>query len=225
MEPENPGNIGAIARAMANFNLTRLVIVNPKCDALSKPALDRARHAQRILKTAKVCDKSCLKNFDYLIATTAILGTDYNIPRSPITPKQLAEKLVNVSGNIALLIGREGSGLTNREILGCDFVVTIPASKRYPTLNVSHAAVILFYEIFRAIGKNKSNSHIITATKKEKKVLLQKINNILQKMEFATPEKKETQKKVWKRIIGKSFLTKREAFALLGFFRKLEKKK
>ena len=48
------------------------------------------------------------------------------------------------------------------------------------------------------------------------------LNNVLSKMDFTTPEKKETQRIVWKRMIGKSFLTKREAFALMGFLRKIK---
>ena len=49
------------------------------------------------------------------------------------------------------------------------------------------------------------------------------IEKILGKMEFQTPEKKDTQRKIWKRIIGKSFMTKREAFALIGFLKKIGK--
>ena len=225
IEPETPGNIGAIARAMKNFDLKNLFLINPKCDHLSKEALDRATHAKEILKNARIEQFSYLKQFDYLIATTAKLGTDYNIPRSPITPEQLAEKLAKINLknlSIGILIGREGSGLKNKEILAADFIVTIPSSKSYPTLNAAHAATIIFYEIFQKIGKEKVNEHIITATKIEKEIILKKVGNILNKMEFSTEEKKETQRRIWKRILGKSFMTKREAYALLGFLRKLE---
>ncbi len=225
IEPETPGNIGATARSMKNFGLKELMLISPKCDHLSKEALDRATHAKEILKNAKIEAFSRLKEFDYLIATTAKLGTDYNIPRSPITPEQLAEKLAKINLkelNVGILIGREGSGLKNKEILAADFIVTIPSSKSYPTLNASHAATILFYEIFKKIGKEKVSEHIIFATKIEKEIILNKIDNILSKLEFSTKEKKETQRKIWKRILGKSFLTKREAYALLGFLRKLE---
>ena len=107
-------------------------------------------------------------------------------------------------------------------MLAGDFIVTIQSSKSYPTLNAAHAATIIFYEIFQKIGKEKVNEHIITATKIEKEIILKKVGNILNKMEFSTEEKKETQRRIWKRILGKSFMTKREAYALLGFLRKLE---
>lgn len=212
--PENAGNVGAVARSMKNFGLKSLVLVDPKCDHLSKEALDRASHAKDILKKAKVLDD--LKGFDTKIATTAVLGTDYNITRSPLLPGQLA----GLRGKTALLFGRESHGLSNEEISRCDFVVTIPASKRYPTMNISHAAAILFYEIFKS---EKPTSHFQPASAKDKEVILKRFDDILDSMKFSTAGKKKTQRKVWKRIIGKSFLTKREAFAVLGFLRKLKR--
>ena len=120
-----------------------------------------------------------------------------------------------------MLIGREASGLTNEEINQCDALVTIPSSKNYSALNISHAVSILLYEIFKKISTEKSNSHINFATKKDMEVMIQYIYKILDKLEFSTPEKKDTQKKVWKRVFGKAMLTKREAFAVMGLLRKL----
>jgi len=220
IEPENEGNIGAIARAMKNFGLADLVLVNPKCDHLGPEAVKRAKYAQDILKKAKVAKKDYLKKFHTLVATTSHLGTDYNIPRSPIAPSQLASK-INVDKKIGILFGREGIGLTNEEIQECDFVVTIPTSKKYPAMNLSHAAAIVFYELFNAVGEDKIGEQIKIADKQTKIQLLKLIAKKLDKMEFATPFKRKTQEMIWKRIIGKSFLTRREAFALMGFFKKL----
>ncbi len=224
IEPETSGNVGAIARAMKNFSLKNLVLINPKCNHLDDKSLGRAMHAREILKKAKIKDFSCLKNFDYLVGSTARIGTDYNILRCPLTPEQLASKLSKVKGKIGLIIGREGIGLMNHEVQKCDFIVTIPSSKKYPTLNASHAAAILFYELFKKSGLEKNNDKITPVSNKEKEVILKKVNNILDKLEFSTKEKKETQKIVWKKIVGKAMLTKREAFALLGFLSKLEKR-
>ena len=210
---ENAGNVGAIARAMANFDLSKLILVNPKCDYLSSEARNRAKHAQGILKKAKVVKK--IPKMDYLIGTTAITGTAYN-PRSPLIPKQLSE-VVPKKGKIGLLIGPESSGLSNKEILSCDFVVTIPSSKKYGTLNISHACAVIFYELFE---KGESINEL--ACLKDKEVLLNYVNKALAKIKFSTKDKKKTQKIVWKRIIGKSFLTKREAFSLIGFFKKVK---
>lgn len=218
IEPENDGNVGAVARAMANFGFEELVLINPKCKHLSDEALSRSKHAKSILEKAKVEDYSFLKKFDYLVGTSAITGTDYNVPRSPLTPEQLAEK-ISAKSKTAILFGRESYGLTVKEVLGCDFIVKIPSSDKYKTLNLSHSVSIILYELFKKLPKENK---IPLASSIEKNVLLKRISDVLDKIKFATPDKKETQKKVWKRVIGKSMLTKRESFALIGFFKKIK---
>jgi TrmH family RNA methyltransferase len=224
MEPENSGNIGAIARVIKNFNFNKLILINPKADHLSKEAMDRATHAKSILRNAVVAKINVLKKYHTLVATTAKLGTSYNIPRSPLTPKQLSEKIKGVKKDVGIVFGREGIGLTNEEIKKCDFVVTIPSSQIYPTLNVSTSVSILVYELFQEISNKKSNDHITLISDNEKSVLLKMIDSLLKKLQFTTKEKRETQRIVWKRVVGKSFLTKREGFALMGFFKKLIEK-
>jgi len=227
IEPEQPGNIGAIARSMKNFDIKDLILVKPKSNHLSKEARNRAKWANNLLEKAKIHKQSLntlLKKFHTTIGTTAKLGTDYNIPRSPIDPEQLSKKLTEIKNKkVAIVFGREGIGLTNEEIDKMDFIVSIPASKKYPTLNISQACTILFYELFKHNAEQKTGSQIIPASKIEKDIILKKINEILNKIKFSTKEKKQTQKIVWKRIIGKSFLTKREAFAVLGFLRKIKR--
>tara|TARA_Y100000310_G_C20695243_1_gene825204 strand:- start:17 stop:703 length:687 start_codon:yes stop_codon:yes gene_type:complete len=222
LEPRKQENLGAVARAMKNFDFYNLVLINPKCKIGIK-ARKVAKHAQTVLDNAKIKPFSYVKNFDHLIGTTAILGTDYNIPRNPIDITQLSSKISKISKKkIGLLIGRETIGLKNEELDFCDILVTVPASKKYPTLNISHSVAIMLYEIFKKISHEKSNSHINFATKKEQDIISDYINSILNKLDFSTKEKKATQKKVWKRILGKALLTKREAFAIMGFLRKLK---
>ena len=221
---ENSGNIGAIARVMKNFGIKELILVDPKCDHLNKEALDRASHAADLLKKAKVLKKDYLENLDILVGTTAKLGTDYNIPRIPLTPQELAQKLNELSPKtkIGILFGRESRGLSNKEILMCDFTVTIPTFQEYPTMNVSHSVAVILYEIFRERLTQDIKSRFVPISQKEKEVILRKIENIMKKMQFSDPHRKITQRSMWKRLLGKSMLTKREAFALIGFLRKLE---
>lgn len=233
------GNLGAIARAMKNFGVSDLLLIGCPVNHLSKTSLDRASHAKEILQNARKSNNiNCLREFDYVIGTTAKLGTFYNIPRVPLTPKQLGEKLSGLSValpvsksnlRIAVVLGREDHGLSNEEIALCDFVVSIPASKNYPILNVSHACSIMLYEIFQAVNcKRKADaSHVsvVYASKKEKEHALKLAGEIMGKLKFSTPEKKETQKKLWRKLIGKSFMTKKEATSLMGFFKKILKRR
>ncbi|RLE44761.1 RNA methyltransferase, partial [Candidatus Woesearchaeota archaeon] len=156
--------------------------------------------------------------------TTARTGSDYNLIRTPITPEKFSEKIKEIGKNkIALVFGREDSGLTNEELKLCDFIVIIPTSKKNRALNLSHSVAILLYEIFKKSKARKIGKNIKAISRKEKQVILEVINNILNKLDFATKEKKETQKKLWKRLIGKAMLTKRESFALIGFLKKILK--
>ena len=217
-EPEHPGNLGAIARSMKNFDFKDLVLINPKCE-ITQETRNRAKHAQDVLDNVRITDESVLKEFDYLIGTTSKVGKDYNIPRVPITPQELATK-IDSSKKIGILIGRESDGLRNDEIEMCDFIVSIPTSTKYYSMNISHAVTIILYELYKVLGENKINKHIIAISKNEKEQINKMVNNALSTMSFRTPEEKETQVKVWKRIVGKSFMTKREAFALIGYFKK-----
>ncbi len=225
VEPENEENVGAVARVMKNFGFKNLVIINPKCNPLSEKARKVSKHAFDILKKAKVTDFSIMKTFDYTIGTTSRLGNEYNFQRIPLTPENLADKLSEIrNSRIALLFGREGTGLRNEEIKKCDFIVTIPASESFPTMNLSHAVAIMLYEIQKKNASSKLSKRFAPASSVEKAIVFKKLNKLLEKLDFTTAKKKETQKIVWKKLVGKSFLSRREAFALFGFFKKIEDK-
>jgi TrmH family RNA methyltransferase len=220
VKPSKSGNLGAIARVMANFGFKDLILVNPKCKKTSVEAKKRAKHAQNILKNSKVVKH--LPRMHTLIATTSQLGTDYNITRSPVNLIQLNQMLKKIKNKdkIGLVFGPEGEGLSNNEINKCDFVLTIPTSKEYPVLNLSHAVAVTLYELSKIMHSKKVGEHIILASEADKKQLLKSVNKRINKLTFQTKSKKQTQLTVWKKLISKSFLTKREAFALMGFFKK-----
>jgi tRNA/rRNA methyltransferase len=221
VEPENPGNIGALARVMKNFGFNKLILINPKCDYLAQDARNRAKHANDVLEKAKIIKSIKDLKADCIVGTTAKLGTDYNVPRIPLSPKQFAESVVNLKNDVALLIGRESQGLLNNEIALCDFIVNIPSSKQYPTLNAVSAATVLLYELFIAFNKKDIHSKFRAASEADKAQIMKLLDISLSKMDFATEEKKNTQRKVWKKLISKSFMTGREAFALMGFLKKI----
>jgi tRNA/rRNA methyltransferase len=217
---ETAQNIGFIARAMANFDVDRLVLVNPLCDHLSDDAMRTAMHAKDVLRKAKILKS--MPKADLIIGTTSALGTDYNIPRTPLTAEEFGKKY-NPKQKTALVFGNEGNGLTNKEVAMCDFLVSIPASRKYPAMNLSHAVSVVLYELYKQHGNEKFNSHIVKASRKEREIILQLLNDIIEKADFQTKEKMNTQKIVWKKIIEQSMLSKREAFAAIGFLRKLNR--
>ena len=221
VEPQNSGNVGSVARAMKNFGLRHLHLVNPKCRYLNQEAIGRAKHAAEILRKAKVLKKFDLGGFHTSIATTAALGTDSNVARIPLAPERLVKKFHGTSGKIALVFGRDSTGLTNSEILKCDFVVTIPASVKYRALNISHAAAIIFYEISKRSGMRKISGNFVPVPAVEKEVMMKLVDDLLSRMKFRFDSQRETQRKVWRRFIGKAMLSRREAFAVIGFLKKV----
>lgn len=220
IEPETAGNIGAVARVMQNFGMRTLILINPKCDYLSKEALDRATSGKRILRTAKVAGKEILDSFGLVAGTSARIGTDYNIRRTPVYPGELAQKIAGRK-NTAIVFGRESSGLTNKELSLCDFCITIPTDRKNPALNISHAVAIVLYELCKPQAENALKERYPLISLLEKKQLVKQIDACIDRMPFSTEEKRNTQRLVWRHILGKAAVTKREAYALLGFFKKL----
>lgn len=222
-EPKFSGNVGAVARAMANFGFEKLILVNPKCK-IDDEAKNRAKHAQKILKRAKILkdDKYLFKKMDAIIATTGIVGTDYNLIRSPLPVYDSSKKIVEVKGDVAIIFGPEDDGLNNEFLKKCDFTVTIPTDKKYPILNLSHSVSIFLYELFRQFGEEQIRKQHKLISPREKLELLKVIDELIENTKFRTEDEKTTQKMIWKKYVGKAMFTKREAFGMIGFLKKLK---
>lgn len=223
VECETPGNIGFLARTMANFGLKNLVLINPP--TLTKEAYYQATHGKYIVENAKIFptldDFYQSQRIDFKVASTGMAGGSYNLSRIPIRPEELGQSM-NVSNKIAILFGREGNGLTNKEIADCDICVSIPTDPTYPILNISHAAAIIFYEIF----KNKHDfgaEGLDESTNIEKDYLLKDMVDLINNLDI--PEhKKRNGIKTFNNIISRAFITSREAHTFKGILRRLKNK-
>jgi len=218
VEPESSGNIGALARVMKNFGLRDLVLVNPKC-SINEETRKKAKHAFDIVEKARIVNdfKLLTESFDFVIGTTGKTTKDYDAVRAAITPKEFAGQL-KTKGKIAFVFGREGIGLKNEELSLCDVVLTIPCSKEYPVLNISHAAAIIFYELF-----SEKKEFTRKADKKEKEILFKQFGEIVCGLNHI--REKEIVKKVFKNIINRALIAGREAHTLAGVFSEILKKK
>lgn len=221
IENESPGNVGFLARAMANFGLENLVLINP-CE-LKEEAYYQAMHAKTIVEkssqnTYTTLDEFLKKNeIDFVIGSTGTPGGSYNLSRIPIKPQELGES-IDLNKKIAILFGREGNGLCNEEIEICDIIVSIPTAPNYPIMNISHAAGIIFYEIFKNRNKFPVEG-LEEVTKLEKEYLLKDMEKIIKQLNI--PEHKEkTALKSFKNIINRAFITGREAHTLKGILRR-----
>ncbi len=229
---ESSGNVGSIARVMKNFGFHKLILFNPKEEPKSKYAYGFAMHAQEILENAEVIYnnrdniqeenedlKKFLKKFDLVIGTSAKGIIRKNLRRIPIFLNELDFTLFTEKSKVALVFGRESTGLTNNEIKLMDFLLRIPADNDYPTLNISHAVCIILYSFYLNMHQI-SRKEISPASKAERDLLLKQISHTIDNIpmqEFRTERTLQS----FKNFLGRSFLSEKETSYLQHFFQKI----
>ncbi|RLF12149.1 MAG: hypothetical protein DRJ98_01635 [Thermoprotei archaeon] len=222
VEPEKEGNIGGVARAMKNFGLTQLYLVNPKV-TVGVEARAYASHGVEVLEKAKIVGSldEALEGVDCVVGTTAkISRSPSNLRRITIFPEELAKRLTEAPrGTVALLFGRESIGLLNKELERCDVLVTIPSNPKYPVLNVVTAAAVVFYELYKAFKAKGKVSYAKPADRKVVEAALKHFEGLMVASGIHGAKLDLTMKAL-KNLMGRGFLAKREATLLAGAFRK-----
>ncbi len=155
VEPQEPMNLGAVARAMRNFGLRELYVVNPSPRVgppWAKEAYWLAVHAEEVLEGARPVAslEEALQGVGLVVATTGRPRELY--PAPVVTPREVAALVAKRGGRVALVFGREASGLTNKELDLAHLVATIPTAPEQPSLNLAQAVVVFAYELFLALG-------------------------------------------------------------------------
>lgn len=147
IETSTPGNIGAVARAMKNMGLSRLVLVSPE-EFPHKEATWRAVSANDVLENAVVVSSldEAIGDCGFVLGASA---KDRRIPWPVTDPRRAAVEVSEFSqkGEVAILFGREDNGLANEELVRCNLHVAIPTSDIYSSLNLAMAVQIICYEL------------------------------------------------------------------------------
>jgi tRNA/rRNA methyltransferase len=219
VEPCFEESIGFVARAMKNFGLNSLSLVNPRV-SLSSNGRSRGGHAQEILDaiTAHNSLPEALRGLDLSIGTTAQRGHSLtNLLRKPMTPRDLGIALSAQSGKVGIVFGREGTGLSNHELSICDTIVTIPAADAYPTLNLSHAAAIIFYELFQSTIPVTETD---LASEGVRRTMLGYLSESLSQVGLEEYKIGLTLR-AFRSIMGRSAIRRREGSLLAGGFRQI----
>lgn len=213
--PKFEGNVGAIARCCANFDVKELYLVNP-CE-IGETALNRSKHGSEILENAVVCTslddavEGC-----FLVAGTSgtITKGDKNFARIPVPVREFAEQTRGYSEKIAIVFGREDIGLLQSELNRCDLLITIPAGDEYPVMNLSHSVGVVLYEMFQA---NHIPPKCDPADRDQKERLFQFFGDLLEAIDY--PEgRRESTSVMFRRMMGRSIPTKNEYFTIMGVF-------
>ena len=228
VEPETPGNVGTIARAMKNFGLSDLKLVDPPELKEDGEAYGFAGHAREdVLPNAEeVTFDEVVTNY-HTVGCTAITGEDSRRHvRFPFkTPRELAESLRTVSAPTALVFGREGRGLDNGELARLDEVCSIPASADYPVLNLGQAATVLLYEL-RELTVDETQLPDTEVTRAPEGDV-ERFHGFFRDFLEATGQRDHQVEKnalLMRRLLGRAHPTEREVHSLLGTFRKANAK-
>jgi tRNA/rRNA methyltransferase len=236
VRPSSAGNVGAVARAMANFAMTDLRLVQPRCDVLARDALRRSTRGEAILRAARVVDTLEAALADAVFTAGASCRGGRYRDQITLMPRQMAasvcERLRGTNAAAALVFGPEDSGLRGDEILACDAVVRIPANPAYESLNLSHAVTVCAYELFRAASSANGTLHesdaILCAGEPEPAdsatvaQLMTKLERALLRIGYLRPEHPEHLLHAIRAVLGRARLTQTEAQILIGLAQQIQ---
>ena len=217
VEPLYEINVGYVARCMKNFGLSKLILIKPRCQ-IGDEAYRFAMHGREVLEGARLAAslEELVGEFDLVVGTTGVQTKELSHVRRWITPEDLARRVAEYKGTVLVVLGREDRGLTNAELSMCDIVVTIPANPEYPILNVSHAAVVIFYELFKHAAGVKPPLRL---PRKEEVIVLLRYLRELVLLLGGSEEKAERACLMMRRLLGGAPPTDSDVRMLLGVLR------
>jgi len=231
----HPGNIGGVARAMKNMGLSRLSLVAPEAPFPHAKARARASGAINVLENTQIFAtlEEAIADCSLVIGASARMRT---LPWPVVDPRECASRVVNVDkeAQVAIVLGRENSGLTNEELELCQLLVTIPTNPDFSSLNIAAAAQVLCYEIHLAMGnrdiegidkipEDKPDSPL--ATSAERDGMFQHFEEALTELEFLKPDNPGQLMRRLRRLFTRTGLERLEVNILRGIMSAAQKAK
>ena len=198
VEPQLGENIGAAARAMANFGLSRLRLVKPRQAWPNEKARVMATGAGRILDEAELFDtlEAAIADCTFVLAATA---RAHDQAKRVVGPAEAAAEIaprIAAGARVAILFGRERNGLESNEVALADRFVTLPVNPAFASLNLAQAVVIVAYEWFKLAGAGlpfAMPAKSAPAPKQQLLAFFASLERELEKVEFfRPPDKRKT---------------------------------
>ncbi|WP_276922939.1 RNA methyltransferase [Ferroplasma acidiphilum] len=217
VEPKYQGNIGAVARSMANSGISDLRIVKTPVET---EAMYRSMHGRYILENARTFNtmKEAVKDFEIIAGTSDISKSGEKFRRVPTGPEDFWINNGLKGKKVALVFGREDNGLNYEELGLCNFFIKIIGNPEYPVYNLSHAVAIILYEMIKYnYSGNATITHDIIDRDKID-TLSGRIEELLGKIDYNEPEI-ETLMNMLNRIIARANITDSEFFKIMGILR------
>ena len=194
IKPQLGENIGSCARSMKNFGFTKLHIVSPKINFPNHKAKATSVGAFDIINKAKVFNETneAISDFDTVISLSA-RRRDINKKHISLNDfVKLVKKKKN--SNFGLMFGAEASGLSNEDLSFSNYVLHIPTSPKFKSLNLSHSLTIICYEIFKIFNEKlfeKNRTNIKISSKSKINSLIKHLLKLLEEKQFFLPKEKK----------------------------------
>ena len=231
-EPQLGENIGTTARAMANFGLWDLRLVNPRDGWPNEKAIAAASRAEHVLDKVRVfaTTEEAIADLSLVYATTA---RRRDLQKPVLGPEEASQRVIShiaqQKGGAGILFGRERWGLYNEEVALADAIVTLPVEAAFASLNIAQAVLIIAYEWRRQtdLGKELLFGETVSepATKGELLKLFEHLETALDEAGFFTaPDKRPTVVLNLRTMLSRGTLSGQEVRTLHGVISSLERK-
>ena len=187
-------NIGACARSMKNFGFSKLHIVSPKINFPNHKTKATSVGAYDIINKAKVFDnvEKAIEPFNLVIALSA---RKRDINKRHISLKNLKDIIKKKQKlNIGFMFGPEASGLSNQDLSFSNYIMQIPTSPKFKSLNLSHSLTIICFEIFKLMNENKFKKDIYNlkvSSKSKVSAIVRHLVFLLENKGFFSPLEKK----------------------------------
>ncbi len=220
---QHPGNIGAAARALKTMGLSKLVLVAPE-DFPSEEARRRAAGAEDVLENAQVFATlaDAVADCRYVLGSTA---RGRRVQLQEHDPRDAARQLLAraVDGPVALVFGRERTGLFNEELQLCHAAVHIPANPDYSSLNLAAAVQVLAYEVRMALLAGRivppvanDDEHEAMASQAQLEGFFVQLGETLDDIDFHKGRNPDSAMRKLRRLFLRNSLTGKEVRLLRG---------
>jgi TrmH family RNA methyltransferase len=211
LEPESYGNIGASARALKTCGFKNLILVNPRVDITHPETYWMAHHSEDIIKRAQVVDtfQEAIADKKLVVATTQ-RKRQFKFPF--YTPEEITTRIeqIGLDHSVAIVFGRERTGLTNQELLRCHIHSTILTATYKPALNLAQSVMIYAHTFFKLLNVNNAGYTYDLATQKELEKFYGHLQQSLNQVGFVPRDSMDDFISRFKRLIGRSLAEKRD---------------
>jgi TrmH family RNA methyltransferase len=217
------GNAGSAARALKNLGFSRLVLVRPHFDRHDIEARRMAVDAADVVERAERCQDldAALVGAGSVVGTSARTGK-YRRPhyRLDLFSAELAR--LGAAGELAVVFGREDSGLTDRELDRCTHLVHLPAADAYPSFNLAQAVLLVAYELRRAFGSSLPAVPLAPpAGHEEREEMYRHLAQALLSIGFLQEDTVDSMMRRLRRLFGRATPTADEVTILRGVARQM----